>query len=478
MIFLSSAFCFFTEEVLLREYDILVIGSGPGGEKAAIQGAKLGKKVAIIERLATIGGAGINTGTLPSKTLRETALYLADLRQRSVFGIQVPLGRDLRLGKLMYKKTEVIKKQTDVIVDQLSRNNVDIIFGTASFKDANTLIVTTSDGARDEYSGSVIIISTGTSPARPDDVPFDSGHIYDSDTILELDRIPATLTVIGAGVIGCEYACIFASLGVKVTLVEKRGRLLGFADEEIVTSLMYWMRHTDITVKLNEEVVNIAVEGPGRVRTRLKSGKSIMSEKLLYTMGRTANVEELNLDTIGVKLGKRSLIEVDGSFVTSVPNVYAVGDVIGFPSLAATSREQGRRAVCSAFEKEGVTCDNVGLMPFGIYTIPEISMVGETEEGLTEKGVPYEVGTAFFDEVARSLISGDKYGMLKLIFNSEDLRLLGVHIIGEKASELIHVGQAVMNYGGKVDYFKDIVFNHPTISEAYKVAALNGLNKL
>ncbi|MBE9529388.1 MAG: Si-specific NAD(P)(+) transhydrogenase [Proteobacteria bacterium] len=462
----------------MRKYDILVIGSGPGGEKAAIQGAKLGKKVAIIERSPFIGGAGINTGTLPSKTLRETALYLAGLRQRSVFGIQVPLGRDIRLGELMHKKTEVIKKQMEIIAEQLSRNNVDIVFGTASFKDEHTVVVTTDDGAHDEYSGDMIVISTGTSPARPEDIPFDAEHIYDSDTILELDRIPPTMTVIGAGVIGCEYACIFASLGVKVTLVEKRSRLLGFADEEIITSLMYWMRHTDITVKLNEEVVKIEVEAPDRVKTSLKSGKSIMSEKLLYTMGRSANVEALNLDAIGVAQGKRGLIEVSDSFQTSVGHIYAVGDVIGFPSLAATSREQGRRAVCNAYEKEGVTCDNVGLMPFGIYTIPEISMVGATEEELTEKGVPYEVGTAFFEEVARGLISGDLHGMLKLIFNSNDHTLLGVHIIGEKASELIHVGQAVMNYGGQVDYFKDVVFNHPTLSEAYKVAALNGLNKL
>jgi NAD(P) transhydrogenase len=461
----------------MKEYDVLVIGSGPGGEKAAIQASKLGKRVAVIERQPYIGGAGLHTGTLPSKTLRETALYLAGIKQRAVFGFQFTLGRDVRLGELMYRKTEVIRKQMELMIDQLSRNNIEIIYGEASFVDNRTLEIKGS-GATERVTGEVVIIATGTRPARPSDVPFDKEHIYDSDSILKLDRIPSALTIIGGGVIGCEYACIFSALGVKVNLLEKKPRLLKFADEEIVTSLMYWMRHSGVTLRLNEEVVGIKVEKPGRVETTLKSGKVIFSEKLLYTMGRIGNTEMLNLDVLGLKMDDKCLLSVNDCFQTGVENVYAVGDVIGFPSLASTSREQGRRAVCHAFQTEGLTCENVGNMPYGIYTIPEISMVGGTEEDLSAKGVPYETGSAFFEEVARGQIIGDVHGMLKLIFDRTTRRLLGVHIVGEKASELIHIGQAVMNYGGTVDYFKDVVFNYPTMSDAYKVAALNGLNKL
>lgn len=461
----------------MKKFDVIVIGSGPGGEKAAIQASKLGKSVAVIERKPYIGGAGLHTGTLPSKTLRETALYLAGIKERAVFGFQFTLGRDVRLGELMYRKTEVIRKQMELIIEQLSRNNIEIIYGTASFVDNRTLEIKSSGGT-ERVTGEIVVIATGTRPERPEDVPFDKDHIYDSDSILGLDRIPKDLTIIGGGVIGCEYACIFAALGVKVSLVEKKRRLLKFADEEIVTSLMYWMRHSGVTLRLNEEVVGIRVEKPGRVVTELKSGKIVNSEKLLYTMGRVGNTEMLNLGALGLAAGDRCLLSVNESFQTGVENVYAVGDVIGFPSLASTSIEQGRRAVCNAFETEGLTCANVGHMPFGIYTIPEISMVGENEEDLTERGVPYETGSAFFEEVARGQIIGDVHGMLKLIFNRESRVLLGVHIVGEKASELIHIGQAVMNYGGTVDYFKDVVFNYPTMSDAYKVAALNGINKL
>ncbi|MBI2413499.1 MAG: Si-specific NAD(P)(+) transhydrogenase [Deltaproteobacteria bacterium] len=461
----------------MRRYDCLVIGTGPGGQKAAIQAAKLGKKVAIIERSPYIGGAGLHTGTLPSKTLRETALFLAGFKQRAVFGFQFTLGRDVTLTELMYKKTEVIRKQMEVIIDQFNRNNVEIIYGDASFVDDHTLLVKGRTGAGEEYKGGFIIIATGSRPARPSDIPFDSEHVYDSDTILGLHAIPRSLTIIGGGIIGCEYACIFASLGVAVNLVERKERLLAFADEEIVNSLIYWMRHSGVTLRLKEEVVNIATDG-GRVATHLKSGKLILSEKLLYTMGRVGNTDALNLEAIGIKAGERGLIKVDENLRTTVPHIYAIGDVIGFPSLASTSMEQGRRAVCHAFEKEGLTCEIAGHLPFGIYTIPEISMVGETEDSLSEKHVPYETGCAYFHEVARGQIIGDVHGMLKLLFERDTRRLLGIHIIGERASELIHIGQAVLNFGGTVDYFKDVVFNYPTLSEAYKEAALNGLNKL
>jgi len=462
----------------MRKFDCLVIGSGPGGQKAALQAAKLGKKVAIIERSPYIGGAGIHTGTLPSKTLREVAMFLAGFKQRAVFGFQFTLGREVTLSELMYRKTEVIRKQMEVIIAQFTRNNVEIIYGEASFAGPNTLAVRREGASAEELTADTIIIAVGSRPARPEAVPFDADHIYDSDTLLKLDKIPSNLAIIGGGVIGCEYACIFASLGVKVSLVEKKDALLSFADSEIVSSLMFWMRHSGVTLRLGEKVVDIVVEKPGRVVTHLESGKVIISEKLFYTMGRTGNTASLGLDAVGIEIVKHGQIEVNESYQTVVPHIYAIGDVIGFPSLASTSMEQGRRAVCHAFGAEGQTCTVGSLLPFGIYTIPEISMVGETEQGLTEKGVPYETGTAYFSDVARGQIIGDVHGMLKLLFDRNTRLLLGVHIIGERASELIHIGQAVMNYGGPVDYFKDTVFNYPTLSDAYKEAALNGLNKL
>jgi len=463
----------------MKKYDIIVLGSGPGGEKAAIQGAKLGKSVVIIEREPFIGGAGIHTGTIPSKTLRETAIFLADFRQRAIFGFQYSLSSDVTIGELMYKKTDVIRRQMEVTHSQLSRNNVDIIYGEGSFIDDHSVSVRLAKGGADEVvKGDVIIIATGTRPARPANVPFESEHIHDTDSILGLKKLPHSLTIIGGGVIGCEYACIFAALGVKVTLVEKRPRILRFADEEITTSLTYWKRHSGVTMLLAEEVVNINVESKGRVLTELNSGKLLVSEQLLYTMGRTGNTDALKLENIGLTANTKGLLDVNEAFETSFSNIYAVGDVIGFPSLAATSREQGRRAVCNAFERESMTCENTGFMPLGIYTIPEISMVGGNEAELTEKCVPYETGRAYFDEVARGQITGDIYGMIKLLFHRETHLLLGVHIVGEKASELIHLGQAVMNFGGTIDYFKDTVFNYPTLTDAYKAAALNGLNKL
>lgn len=462
----------------MERYDILVIGSGPGGERAALQAAKLGKKVAIIEREPYVGGAGLHTGTLPSKTLRETAVFLAGFKQRAVYGFQFTLGREPKLDELMHRKSEVIRKQMEIIIDQFSRNNIEIIYGEASFVDDHTLSVRDRSGSSVSYRADVIVIATGTHPRHPEDIPFDADHIYDSDTILKLNRIPERLTIVGGGVIGSEYACIFSALGVKVNLIDRKKRLLEFADEEIVNNLIYWMRHSGITLRLGEEVVGIEVTGPGKVHTRLKSGKVIVSEKLLYTMGRVGNTERLNLQAIGIEPDDKGLLKVSESLQTKVKNIYAVGDVIGFPSLASTSREQGRRAVCHAYEKESLTCEVPGFLPFGVYTIPEISMVGETEDQLTEKGVSYDVGSAYFHEVARGQIIGDVHGMLKLIFERNTRKLLGVHIVGERASELIHIGQAVLNYGGPIDYFKDTVFNYPTLSDAYKEAALNGLNKL
>lgn len=461
----------------MKKFDVLIIGSGPGGQRAAFQASKLKKTVAVIERQPYIGGAGLHTGTLPSKTLREAALFLSGFKQRAIFGFQLSIGREVTLQELMHRKMDVIKKQMEVIIDQFSRNNVEIIYGDASFTDKHKLTVKGATTTEELY-GEVIIIATGTRPLRPKDVPFDEAHIYDTDTILKIDNIPSTLAIIGGGVIGCEYACVFASLGVKVTLIEKKSRLLPFADEEIVNNLIYWMRHSGITLRLSEEVVKITVEAKDRVVTTLKSSKQAVSEKLLYTMGRVGNTDMLNLNVVGIKSNERGGLDVNENFQTALPHIYAIGDVIGFPALASTSMEQGRRAVCNAFHTEGVTCEVVSHLPFGIYTIPEISMVGETEEGLTKKGVPYEIGCALFQEVAKGQIIGDTHGMLKLIFHRETRQLLGVHIIGERATELIHIGQAVMSFGGTIDYFKDTVFNYPTLTDAYKVAALNGLNRL
>lgn len=461
-----------------RDYDILIVGSGPGGEKAAVQAAKLGKRVAVIERKPFVGGAGLHTGTLPSKTLRETAIYLAGFKQRAIFGFFSAPGRELTLEELMLKKNEVIRRQMEVVIDHFARNNIEIIYGEAAFLDKHSLSIAKQDGSKQVLTGDIIVLAPGTSPARPEEMPFDAEHLFDSDTILGLKNIPTTLTVIGGGVIGLEYACIFAALGVKVAVIEKRDQLLEFADSEVVTSLLYWMRHQGITIKLGEEVESVEIEKPGRVVARLKSAKVVVSEKLLYSMGRIGNTGALSLEKIGIEANARGLLEVDESYRTKVKHIYAIGDVIGFPSLASTSREQGRMAVCNAFSAEGGSCPRPGLLPYGIYTIPEISMVGATEKELTEQGVSYEVGTAQFNEVAKGQIVGDTYGMLKLIFDRESLKLLGVHIIGERASELIHIGQAVMTYGGTIEYFRDVVFNYPTFSDAYKQAAHNGLNKL
>ncbi|MCK4847130.1 MAG: FAD-dependent oxidoreductase, partial [Deltaproteobacteria bacterium] len=327
----------------IREYDVLIIGSGPGGEKAAVQASKLGKTVAVIERNPYIGGAGLHTGTLPSKTLRETALFLSGLKARAVYGFQCAIGRDVTLGELIYRKTEVIRNQMSVIMDHFTRNGIDIVYGEASFEDKFTLIVKDKNSVSERLRAGVIIISTGTRPARPEGIPFDEDHVYDSDTILALNRLPERLTIIGAGVIGCEYASIFSCLGVKVTLIEKRPDMLGFADREVVESLKYWMRHTAIVLRLGEEVSCITVDDDGGVLTELKSGKHVKSDKVLYTMGRIGNVDALNVKELGVKVSDRGIIDVNDNYQTTLENVYAVGDVIGFPSLASTSREQGRR---------------------------------------------------------------------------------------------------------------------------------------
>jgi len=457
-------------------FDVVVIGSGPAGEKAAMQAAKARRRVAVIERPDRLGGNCLHTATIPSKTLREASCYLAGLKDRGLPGIRAALGKDVTLAELLRRKDAVIDGQQDVLEHKLDRNDVTVIAGSARFLDAHRLEVDEPAGARRVVVGDVIVIATGSRPARDALIPFDDDQVYDSDTILRLDRLPRSLMIVGAGVIGCEYACMFAILGTRVTLLDARPRVLDVADREIAEVLVARMREQRITLRLGEEVEAVRVEAPGRVVATTRSGKTMASEKLLYAVGREGNTADLDLPAAGLTPGRRGLLVVNRSFQTAVPHLYAVGDVIGFPSLAATAMHQGRLAVAHAL---GLPVHGEGAaVPFGIFTIPEISMVGETEEQLTVARVGYEVGHALFREIARGEIAGDRSGMLKLLFERDTHRLRGVHIIGERASELVHVGQAVLAFGGPIDYFVETVFNYPTLSEAYKVAALDGLNRL
>ena len=458
------------------DFDVVVIGSGPAGEKAAMQAAKVRQRVAVVDRPGALGGNCLHTATIPSKTLRETILYVAGVKQRSLYGIQTTLRKDVTVDDLMRRKEAVIAGQLEVLEHKLDRNAVTAVFGTARFLDPNRIEVLDGEGGRRELGARFIVIATGSRPARDPSIPFDDKRIYDSDSILRLDRVPRTLTIVGAGVIGCEYACMFAMLGTKVTLIDARPRVLDFVDAEIAELLVARMRDLGITLRLGEAVAEVRCETADRIVAETRSGKAVVGEKLLYAVGREGNTGGLALERAGLQAGRRGLLEVNAHFQTAVPHVYAVGDVIGFPSLAATSMHQGRLAMAHAF---GVPVNGEGTrLPYGIFTIPEISMVGETEEQLTRACVPYEVGQAFFREIARGEIVGDRAGMLKLLFDRASHRLRGVHIIGEKAAELVHIGQAVLAFGGPVDYFVDNVFNYPTLSEAYKVAALNGLNRL
>ncbi len=460
----------------MAQYDLVVIGSGPAGQRAAIQGAKSGKRVALIERREVIGGVCINTGTIPSKTMREAVLHLSGYNYQNIYGVSYRVKEKITMADLAFRTQHVIKTEIDVTQAQLARNGIEVITGIASFRDARTISVSSSRGSS-EASADVIVIATGTKPAASDRVPINARTIINSDQILDMPSIPKSLIVVGGGVIGVEYTCMFATLGVRVTLIEKRPRLLEFADSEIVEALSYHLRDHRVTMRLNEEVQSVEeTAGGGPVVAILESNKKVSGDGLLYAVGRQGNVDELNLSAAGLSADSRGRIKVDENYQTSQEHIYAVGDVIGFPSLASVSMEQGRIAVAHAFHRP--ISSNPSYFPFGIYTIPEISFIGKTEEQLTDEDVPYEVGVAYYREIARGQIRGDTTGRLKLIFHRETLELLGVHIIGEGASELLHIGQAVMILKGKVDYFVHTVFNYPTLAECYKAAAFNGLNKL
>jgi NAD(P) transhydrogenase len=459
----------------MDKYDIIVIGSGPAGQRAAIQAAKFGKKAALVEKMEVIGGAAINTGTIPSKTMREAVLHLSGFYYQSIYGVNYRVKEQITMADLSFRAQHVIKTEIDVTRAQLSRNGIEVLNGLASFTGPNGLRVSGVRGQAD-YQAEKIIIATGTKPASSPLVPFNNRNIINSDQILQMPQIPKTMIVVGGGVIGVEYTCMFATLGVRVTLIEKRPRLLEFADSEMVEALCYHLRDRRVTLRLNEEVESVEETPDNGVVANLKSKKKVAGEALLYAVGRQGNVDELNLGAAGLDADSRGRIPVDADYRTKQPHIFAVGDVIGFPSLGSVSMEQGRIAAARAF---GMPIhSDPAHYPYGIYTIPEISFIGKTEEQLTDAGVAYEVGIAYFREIARGQIRGDTTGRLKLIFKPDTKELLGVHIIGEGASELLHIGQAVFALKGTVEYFVDTVFNYPTLAECYKTAAFNGLNKL
>ncbi len=457
-------------------YDLIVIGSGPAGEKGAAQAAYFGKGVALIEREPVPGGACVNTGTIPSKTLRESALHLSGFRQRGFTQAVDLTMKSVTIDDFMYRKQLVLEKEWARIDENLRRHNIDRYQGTARFISPTKIAVKNALG-EEMLEGSVVLIATGSSPHRPSTVPFDDECVCDSDTILQIGKIPANLAVVGAGVIGCEYASIFAALGVEVHLVDARSTLLPHMDREIVRVLLGEMQtRLGVTLHLACEVQTIE-KCDDKVSMTLRNGTCIVVDTVLYAAGRSSNVADLNLDAAGVKTGNRGLVLVNENYQTSVPNIYAAGDVIGFPALASTSMEQARVAMVHAFNLKYKT-KVASLLPYAIYTIPELSTAGVTEEECRAKSLPHEVGRAYFRNNARGQIIGDTKGLIKLVFDPDSLKLLGVHIVGENASELLHIGMMVMQFGGTINAFIDSVFNFPTLSDAYKYAAYDGLGNV
>ncbi len=463
----------------MYDYDLVVIGSGPAGEKGAVQAAYFGKRVAVVEKSPALGGACVNTGTLPSKTLRETAIFLSGYRQREMYGLSVQLTGTPSVPQLMCRQDPVLGHECGRIRANLDRHRVDLLDGAARFVDEHTLELTPDDGPPRHVSSDVVIIATGSTPHRPSFVPFEDPEVDDSDSILRLDRIPRALVVLGGGVIGCEYASIFAALGTKCTIVEGRDQILGFLDGELNALLTAQLRSLGCDLLFKREVVEVGRRG-GQLHCRLSDGTDLECERLLFAGGRAGNTRTLGLDRIGAAADARGLLRVDDSFrVAGVAGgrVYAAGDVIGFPALASVAMEQGRVAACHAFGieyKQRVASQ----FPYGLYTIPEVSMIGETEESAKKKGLDFEIGRARYGDNARGQIVGDVHGMVKLLFDARDKKLLGVHIIGERATELVHIGAAVMHFGGRIDDFIDQVFNFPTLGEMFKYAAYDGLGRL
>jgi len=459
----------------MAHYDLLVIGTGPAGQKAAVQAAKLGKKVGIIERKEVVGGVSTNTGTIPSKALREAVLYLAGFRQRTLYGAEYRLKKTITIEDLAFRANHVIKNEIEIVQNQMARNGIDLIYGEASFIDPHRINIQRA-GTTTEHRAHVIVIGVGTEPARPAEIPFDEDTIIDTDGLLTLKHLPTSMVIVGGGVIGTEYASILAMIGVPVILIDKRPRLLEFIDAEIIAALQKQMAAIGDTIYHEEEVVAIQKNTDGQVTVSLTHNQPITTSTLMYAIGRVGATKKLNMEAVGISPDARGRLVVNDHFQTAVPHIYAVGDVIGFPALASTSMQQGRHASCHAFGHPDHT--DTDLLPYGIYAIPEISVVGRTEEELTKAEVPYGVGVAHYREIARGQLIGDETGMVKLLFHRHSRGLLGVHAIGEGATELIHIGQAVMAFQGKIDYFIDTIFNYPTLAECYKVAALDGINRL
>ncbi|HAC81799.1 MAG: Si-specific NAD(P)(+) transhydrogenase [Candidatus Binatia bacterium] len=464
---------------MARHFDLAVIGSGPAGQKGAINAAKMGKKVAIVDREVMLGGACTHTGTIPSKTLREAVLYLSGFRQRAFYGRSYTLQEQITWADLSVRVHEVVSREQEIVRDQLLRNHIRLISGVARFLDEHTLLVESSEGS-EQITADFIMIATGTRPAHAPSVPTDGQRIMDSDQmVLESHgRSPVgnSSIVVGAGVIGLEYASMATALKSEVTIVDAREDILEFVDHEILESLCFHLRSRKAKFRLGEKVTSVEIDSKDRVSALLESGKRVTGDTLLYTVGRDANTDSLGLGLLGIETDARGRIPVDAAYRTAQPHIYAAGDVIGFPALASTSMEQGRLAAAHMFA--GHEPGKPPLLPYGIYTIPEVSMIGKTEQELTHEKVPYEVGSARFDELARGNMIGDSSGMLKLLFHAETLEILGVHILGDGACELIHIGQAAMTLGGTMEFLRDTVFNYPTLAEAYKVAALDGLNRL
>ena len=459
----------------MEHYDLIVIGSGPAGEKGAEQAAQFGKRVALIEQAEYLGGAGINTGTVPSKTLRETALYFAGLKQRNLYGIDYSLKGGLSVKEFMHRERIVVRNERRLVTQKIEQHGIQRIQGTASFKDTHTIHVGKEDDGQ-ELGGDVILIATGSSPYHPPDIPFDGRLLFDSDTILQMKRVPKKIGVLGGGVIGVEYASIFAAMGVHVTLIETRDRILPFVDTEIMERLVHQLEGIGVDFVLNDRMTAVKA-GDDHVTMTLEKAGAQDFDIALIAVGRQSNVEDLDLESIGVKTGQRGLILVDEKYRTNVPNIYAAGDVIGFPALAATSMEQARVAMIHAFGKDHEERLSP-VLPFAVYAIPEISMVGKTEDECKAKNIPYAIGCGYYEDNARGQIIGDMSGMVKLIFSPDDKKLLGVHIIGEQAAELIHLGSQLMMSDGDIGEFVHAVYNYPTLSDLYKAAAHDGLDRL
>lgn len=458
------------------EYDLVVIGSGPAGQKGAIAAAKAHKRVAMIDRTVMIGGVSVHTGTIPSKTIREAIFQLTGSAVKALYGNEHRSQNDISVQDVSSRVIDIVARETEVIRAQLKRNGIAILQGTAHFLDPH--MVKVHDGG-EEFSvrGAKILIACGTRPAHSPEIPFDNHRVVDTDHLAELGGLPKEIIVVGAGVVGLEYASFMAVLGADVTVIDQRPAVLEFVDRQIVEALSYHLRELGLTFRLAEKVTHVEISPlSNRVSVELESGKNVLGDALIYAVGRQANGDQLHLEPSGLAADSRGRLKVNQFFQTEVPHIYAAGDVIGFPALASTSMEQGRLAACHMF---GIPFEHMpDLFPYGIYTIPEISMVGQTEESLTANKVPYEVGIAKYSELAKSMMLGDEAGMLKLLFDPGTHKLLGVHALGQRATEIIHIGQAVLFYGGSVEYFRDTVFNYPTLAEAYKVAALDGLNKL